>query len=118
VKPRLASYFATISLFGFLLAAANLGAQTVAYRQTNLTSNLPNVANNIFLQLVNPWGIAFLPGEPFFVADNAVGRASSHDAAGIGVMPGGFTLPNADQTGFDTPTELSPTRIPLLATPA
>ena len=104
MKPRLASYFATISLFGFLLTAANLGAQTVAYRQTNLTSNLPNVANNIFLQLVNPWGIAFLPGEPFFVADNAVGRASSHDAAGIGVVPGGFTLPNADQTGFDTPT--------------
>jgi uncharacterized protein (TIGR03118 family) len=104
VRPRLASYFATIFLFGFLLAAANLRAQTVAYRQTNLTSNLPNVANNIFLELVNPWGIAFLPGQPFFVADNAVGRASSHDAAGAGVLPGGFTLPNADHTGFDTPT--------------
>ena len=104
MKPRIASYFATIFLFGFLLAAANLNAQTVAYRQSNLTSNLPNVANNISLQLVNPWGIAFLPGQPFFIADNAVGRASSHDATGIGVVPGAFTLPNADQTGFDTPT--------------
>ena len=104
MKPRPASYSATILLFGFLFAAANLSAQTVAYRQTNLTSNLPNVAKNIFLQLVDPWGIAFLPGQPFFVADNAVGRASSHDATGIGVAPGGFTLPNAEQTGFDTPT--------------
>jgi len=104
VKPRIASHSATIFLFGFLLAGANLGAQTVAYRQTNLTSNLPNVANNISLQLVNPWGIAFLPGQPFLIADNAVGHASSHDATGIGVVPGGFTLPNADQTGFDTPT--------------
>lgn len=70
MKPRIASYFATIFLLGFLLAAANLNAQTVAYRQTNLTSNLPNVANNISLQLVNPWGIAFLPGQPFFIADS------------------------------------------------
>jgi len=104
VKFRLAGYFATTFLFGFLLAADNLSAQTSAYRQTNLTSNLPDVANNVFLQLVNPWGIAFLPGQPFFIADNTVGRASSHDATGLGVVPGGFTLPNADQTGFDTPT--------------
>jgi uncharacterized protein (TIGR03118 family) len=104
VIPRIDTYFATIFLLGFLLAAANLNAQTVAYRQTNLTSNLPNVANNIFLQLVDPWGIAFLPGQPFFIAENAVGRASSHDATGIGVVPGGFILPNANQTGFDTPT--------------
>jgi uncharacterized protein (TIGR03118 family) len=54
--------------------------------------------------LVNPWGLAFLPGEAFFIADNGVGRATSHDATGIGVVPGGFILPNADQTGFDTPT--------------
>jgi uncharacterized protein (TIGR03118 family) len=104
VKPRISSYLATIFLFGSLLPAANLDAQTVAYRQTNLASNLPNVANNVSPQLVDPWGIAFLPGQPFFIADHAVGRASSHVATGIGVVPGGFTLPNADQTGFDTPT--------------
>ena len=104
MKPRLASCFATIFLLGFLAAGANLDAQTVAYRQTNLTSNLANVANNISLQLVDPWGIAFLPGQPFLIADHAVGHASSYDAAGIGAAPGGFTLPNADQTGFDTPT--------------
>ena len=65
MKPRPASYFATIFLFGFLLAAANLGAQTVAFRQTNLTSNLPNVANNIFLQLVNPWESLSCLANPF-----------------------------------------------------
>ena len=104
MQKKTKSYLATILLFGFLLAAANLSAQSVAYRQTNLTSNLPTVATNIFLQLVDPWGIAFLRGQPFFIADNAVGRASAHGATGIGVVPGGFTLPNADQTGFDTAT--------------
>jgi len=70
VKYKIALYFASFFLFGFLLAAANGTAQTIGYRQTNLASNLPNVANNVRPGLVNPGGIAFLPGQPFFIADN------------------------------------------------
>jgi uncharacterized protein (TIGR03118 family) len=97
-------YFVSFFLFGFLLGTTNATAQTIGYRQTNLASNLPNVANNVTPGLVNPWGIAFLSGQPFFLADNNAGRVTAHDATGLGVVPGSFTVPNAAGTGFDTPT--------------
>jgi uncharacterized protein (TIGR03118 family) len=104
VKQKIAVYFSSFFLFGFLLAAANATAQTIGYRQTHLASNLPNVANNVTPGLINPWGIAFLSGQPFFIADNQAGRVTSHDANGLGVAPGAFIVPNAAGTGFDTPT--------------
>jgi uncharacterized protein (TIGR03118 family) len=87
-----------------LFATDSAPAQTVAYRQTNLASNLANVASSISQDLVDPWGMAFLSGQAFFIADNKVGRVTSYDAKGSGVGPGGFTTPNAAGTGFDTPT--------------
>ncbi len=104
MKLRIASYFLSFFLFGFLLAAAKTSGQTIAYGQTNLASNLPNVANNVMPGLVDPWGIAFLSGQPFFIADNKAGRVTAHDSTGIGVVPGGFIVPNVTGTGFDTPT--------------
>src|SRR6266850_4938562 len=104
MKHRIAPYFSSFVLLGLLLSAANATAQTIGYRQTNLSSNLPNVANNVTPSLVNPWGIAFLSDQPFFIADNKVGRVTVHDASGLGVGPGGFIVPNATRTGFDTPT--------------
>jgi len=104
VKHRIALYLVPIFVFGFLLAAADATAQTIGYRQTNLASNLPNIANNVAPGLVNPWGIAFLSDQPFFIADNKAGRVTAHDSTGIDVVPGGFIVPNATATGFDTPT--------------
>ena len=60
--------------------------------------------NNVTPGLVDPWGIAFLSGQPFFLADNKVARVTAHDASGVGVRPGSFTVPNSAGTGFDTPT--------------
>jgi hypothetical protein len=88
----------------FCLLRTNTTAQTIGYRQTNLASDLPNVANNITPGLVNPWGIAFLSDQPFFISDNRVGRVTAHDATGLGVVPGSCIVPNAAWTGFDTPT--------------
>jgi uncharacterized protein (TIGR03118 family) len=104
VGHRLYLYLVLFFLFGSLSAPENATAQTIGYRRTNLASNLPNVANNVTPTLVNPWGIAFLSGQPFFIADNKVGRVTSHDASGAGVGPGAFTVPNAARTGFDSPT--------------
>jgi uncharacterized protein (TIGR03118 family) len=104
VKHRIVVYFASFILFGLLLAAVDANAQSVAYRQTNLASNLPDAANNVTPNLVDPWGIAFLPGQTFFIADNTVGRVTSHDATGSGFAPASFTVPNAAGTGFDHPT--------------
>jgi hypothetical protein len=68
VKHRIGLYFIAFFLFGFLLATTNAIAQTVAYRQTNLASNLPNVASGVSPDLVNPWGTAFLSGQPFLIS--------------------------------------------------
>ena len=104
MKYRNALYFFSIFLLGFMPDAANTTAQTIGYRQTNLGSNLPNVANNVSPGLANPWGIAFLSDQPFFIADNKVGRVTSLDATGMGVAPGAFIVANSAGTGFDTPT--------------
>lgn len=42
--------------------------------------------------------------QPFFIADHKIGRISVHDATGFGAALGGFTIPNAAETGFDNPT--------------
>ncbi|MBZ5568388.1 MAG: TIGR03118 family protein [Acidobacteriia bacterium] len=34
-------------------------------------------------RLINPWGIAFVPGQPFWVADNNSGFATTYDANGV-----------------------------------
>src|SRR5258705_11078174 len=104
MKHKIALYFSSFILFGLLFATANATAQTIGYRQTNLSSSLPNVANNVTPGLVNPWGIAFLSGQPFFIADNQPGRVTVHDSSGLGVGPNGFIVPNAAGTGFDHPT--------------
>jgi hypothetical protein len=108
VKHRVAVYLVSFFLFGLLFVADIVTAQTIAYRQANLASNLSNVANNITPGLADPWGIAFLPGQPFFLADNNVGRVTVHDASGLSVRPSSFTVPNSAGTGFDTPTGIVP----------
>src|SRR5258706_10925853 len=104
MKHKIALYFSSFILFGLLFATANATAQTIGFRQTNLASNLPNVANNVTPGLVNPWGIAFLSDQPFFIADNKAGRVTALDGTGLGVVPGSFIVPDAAGTGFDTPT--------------
>jgi len=57
-------------------------AQQTGYKQTNLTANMSGVANQTDPQLINPWGIAFLPGNPFWVANNRSGTSTLYDAQG------------------------------------
>lgn len=104
MKHRIAFYLVTFFLFGFLFAASSASGQSIGYRQTNLAASLPSAANNLTPSLTNPWGITFLSGQPFFMADNTAGRVTVHDAAGLGVAPSGFTIPNISKTGFDHPT--------------
>jgi hypothetical protein len=85
VKAKITVYFAWLLLLGFSLAAANVSSQTIAYRQTDLASSVPNVTNNLTPDLVDPWGMAFLSGQPFFIADSKTGRVTTLDATGLGV---------------------------------
>jgi uncharacterized protein (TIGR03118 family) len=57
-------------------------AQTNSYQQTNLVSDMAGVANNTDPDLINPWGISFSPGGPFWTADNKSGFSTIYGANG------------------------------------
>jgi uncharacterized protein (TIGR03118 family) len=104
VKHKIGSCSFLFLLIGFLFAAANSSAQTIGFRQSNLASSQPDVASNLAPTLINPWGMAFFTGEPFFITDNQAGRVTALDATGLSARPGSFRVPNATATGFDNPT--------------
>ena len=70
--PRI--WIAVLGLL-FALSAITPGAlaQSNSYKQTNLASDTAGVAANVDPNLVNPWGIAFFPNNPFWIADNNSG---------------------------------------------
>jgi uncharacterized protein (TIGR03118 family) len=100
--PRI--WIATLGLI-FVLSAFTPGAlgQTNSYKQTNLTSDTAGVAANVDANLVNPWGIAFFPNNPFWIADNNSGFTTLYNASGMNT--GSFPVPHAAaNTGLSTPT--------------
>jgi len=60
------------------------------YKQLNLVSDLPHEAIRLDPNLVNPWGIAYPPTGPFWIADNGTGVSTLYDSMG---RP--FPKPNA-----------------------
>jgi uncharacterized protein (TIGR03118 family) len=65
-------------------------AQTNSYKQTNLVSDTAGMAANTDAKLVNPWGIAFSPGNPFWISDNNSGFTTLYDQNGA--LNGSFTV--------------------------
>lgn len=59
-----------------------VSAQQTSYVQTNLVADQPGLASHTDSQLSNPWAIAFLPGNPFWIANNNGGTATTYDAHG------------------------------------
>lgn len=69
--------FVVLILFGFPSPATTTKAATPEFfHQTNLVSDLPGVALILDPDLVNPWGISMSPTSPFWVANNASGKAT------------------------------------------
>ena len=94
-----------ISLIGLLMTLAlpsGLLAQQAGYSQTNLVSNTAGVANTTDSQLLNPWGISFLPGQDFWIANNNSGTSTLYDNQGtkdtglIVTIPGATHNPNGN----------------------
>jgi uncharacterized protein (TIGR03118 family) len=69
-------------------------AQQTAYQQTNLVGNVSGAGNNTDPNLSNPWGIAYFPGEPFWISDNNRGFSTLYDDLG-NVQPLVVTIPGA-----------------------
>ena len=63
-----------------------------AYKQTNLVSDGAVPARITDPQLKNPWGIAAIPGAPFWIADNNSGLSTLYDGLGD-IVPLTVTIP-------------------------
>ncbi|HWO32975.1 MAG TPA: hypothetical protein VNO32_29615, partial [Candidatus Acidoferrum sp.] len=94
-----------ISLIGLLMTLAipsGLLAQQAGYSQTNLVSNTAGVATTTDSQLLNPWGISFIPGSDFWIANNNSGTSTLYDKHGtkdnglVVTIPGATKNPNGN----------------------
>jgi len=83
-------------------AAVAFGQTSNSYQQTNLVSDQPGMAAHTDPNLINPWGISFFPGQPFWIADNGSGFSTIYDGTGATQLqpvmvaaPAGSTTPAA-----------------------
>src|SRR5580704_19675603 len=92
-------------LFGLLITLAipsGLFARQSGYFQTNLVSSMAGIANTTDPQLLNPWGISFLPGQDFWIANNKSGTSTLYDDNGnkdvalVVTIPGATKNPNGN----------------------
>ncbi|HXY25929.1 MAG TPA: TIGR03118 family protein [Candidatus Acidoferrum sp.] len=99
------------TLWKFVLGALCLSAiqctavhaQTNSYKQTPLVSDTMGMAPHTNAKLVNPWGIAFIPGQPFWVSDNNSGFTTLYDQTEK--LQGAFTVaPPMGSSNIATPT--------------
>jgi len=60
---------------------APLAGQT-GYRQTNLVSDIPGLANHTNSNLVNPWGISSGPTSPFWVSNAGTATSTLFNSTG------------------------------------
>lgn len=92
-----------------------LWAQQAGYSQTNLVSNTAGVATTTDTQLLNPWGISFVPGQDFWIANNNSGTSTLYDNHGnkdtglVVTIPGATKNPNGNcSPGCPTGTVSNP----------
>jgi uncharacterized protein (TIGR03118 family) len=83
---KIANKFPVLIFAIALLAAGALPARAAAnkYVQTDLVSDIPGLAAVTDPNLLNPWGIAFFPGQsPFWINGNNAGLSFLYDGMGV-----------------------------------
>ena len=101
--------------------AGGSAATTASYRQVNLVTDSQSElatlgfdpAAHTDTNLVNPWGLAFAPSGPFWVADNGTGLSTLYDASGTPFALQ-VTIPASANSGATTPAPV--TSVLLMAT--
>jgi uncharacterized protein (TIGR03118 family) len=63
------------------------------FQQSNLVADVGGTAQHTDPGLRNPWGIAFEPGQPFWIANNNRGNAKVFDPSGTPVIPLAVGIP-------------------------
>jgi len=64
-----------------LLLLGSAYAQS-GYQQKNLVTDTPGLGGKVDNQLSNPWGIAIIPGQPVWIANNNSGTSTLYSADG------------------------------------
>jgi uncharacterized protein (TIGR03118 family) len=102
-----------VALIPFISTSrASAAAASDMYHQTNLVSDLPNIALIQDPDLVNPWGISLSATSPFWVANNGSGTSTLYggDVNGspfvknslVVTIPGGVPTGTVSNTGGST----------------
>jgi len=89
-----------------VLAACVAGSLAAAntYLVHNLVSDLPNMADHVDPNLVNPWGNGFSSSSPFWIGNNHSGTSTLYDGTGTAI-PLVVKIPSpSDPTGGGAPT--------------
>jgi uncharacterized protein (TIGR03118 family) len=93
----------TATAFTALCMSAGV-ANADGFSQTNLVSNVPGLATVTDPNLVNPWGLSFLPGSPIWISNQGTKTATLYPVVGgTGVSPTPFTV-NIPPAGGPGPT--------------
>ncbi len=79
------------------------GISVAQYKKTNLVSNLSKGAKHQDTQLQNGWGLAYGPGNPFWLSDEYSGLSTLYDGTGV-KQNLVVTIPTASGTGVGSPT--------------
>jgi uncharacterized protein (TIGR03118 family) len=81
------------------LAFAATYVHADSFTQTNLVSDVPNLAKTTDPNLKNPWGVSFAPTSPFWISNQGSGNSTLYDGAGnivplVVSIPPGATPPS------------------------
>jgi uncharacterized protein (TIGR03118 family) len=87
---------------GLVLLSGMALAQT-SYFVTNLTSDINGKTKNTDPLLANPWGLAYAPGAPFWISDEASGWSTLYNGQGV-PQSLQVVVPPASGSGAGTPT--------------
>jgi uncharacterized protein (TIGR03118 family) len=87
-----------------LLALQALPAHATEFNVTNLVSDGFVPAVTVDPSLINPWGMSYAPGGPFWVSDNNAGASTLYDGSGSKVSLTVAIPPPTGMTGSGTPT--------------
>jgi uncharacterized protein (TIGR03118 family) len=97
---RLAAAFKGLALglaVSFFFVTPAVRAQ---YRQVNIVSDVPGLAQNTDPNLRNSWGMAFFPDSPFWVSDNDTGVSTLYQGPRGTPVPLVVTIPPAPSQPF------------------
>lgn len=104
MQHRFGRTFTFPALLGLVLVLISSSA-VAQYSSVNLTSDLAGKAKHQDTLLKNAWGIAYSPGQPFWVSDEADGWSTLYNAQGV-PQSLQVIVPTAGGTGFGSPTGL------------